>query len=1176
MAVLVRCLYGLNELEVAGAPRDGALPATWPCRAFRPGRGIGKTGGWLRRANGRSMDGKRSYLDILNEGRLRRSSSSLDELNRSLQELELRLHRHDERSGTTAPAQRGADSAAEAERSLPPADQRTPLEALRHDLQAQMDKAPSLPGSRLLPEAARRAIAPETPFGRGETRQTERFQVGLTEIKDALGALAREETVRSVNARWADFDRRFGDLESRIEATAGQPAADREAFSLLRARVEEISERLGSFPDSTSLRALEDKMRQLAAVVDTFSRQEDRRGTAAMAQIEERLDEISRAIVASAAVPPSLDPQPFERIEARISSLARQIEELSEAAQQTALVERVTSLSDRIDALAARSALPDEAVEHLLQQVAMIVERLDQPSAAPISDSLLQGIEERFDLLAHIFDQRHEDAIAQGRALFGDLEQRLEAIAERIEAPQAVADNSAIDALAQRIELMTLRLDQAPPAGGLEPDLVRNLEAHVTALSHQLAQAGPTGAERDSIGPRLHELERSVRDHREGMAEAVRQAAEQAVRALAEHQPAGAGEDLTAELKAIESLTRRSEERNTKTFEAIHDTLLKIVERLASMERTKAVADGEGRRTVAHAPSIAAPDAAERAEPAANPAAAARTPAEAAAAAAVAAMQGGDHETQPKSGLRSLLGLGRRRVAESDGRDLGGDLGQVQAEPDAPSLDLEPPLDPRLANIPLPPGSGTPDLSAILKRVRDERLLPGRPLDTDAARSDFFAAAKRAAQAAAAEADIAKRAAQGEAGSKGLRFGGLFRARRMALMLSAAGVLVALGGMQLGKALLAGDPAAVVATPSVAPAAPAVVPVRGPKPAATAGRRAAGPPKRPRGGGDRRRADPTRRRPAARRPGQQAGGAAAGTAPVAEGRPPASTPTCRHRRKRRPVRLGGSRAGRRRLGSGRRGTARLARGRRSRRPEGAVRGRLPLCRRARHQGRMKAAAKWYEKAAELGLAPAEYRIGNFYEKGLGVDRDIAKAKTWYQMAAEQGNASAMHNLAVLFAMGADGAADNESAARWFPRRPSSASRTASSTSASSPPKASACRRTSRNPTNGSRWSPRPATTTPPPSATRSPMRCGPSSSSGRAAAIELWKAKPVNPETNTVDIPECMARKRRQDGQRRHEEGGPQHPADPQQERLRRRLRRRGDGRTRPRTPSWRSRKTTA
>jgi len=82
---------------------------------------------------------------------------------------------------------------------------------------------------------------------------------------------------------------------------------------------------------------------------------------------------------------------------------------------------------------------------------------------------------------------------------------------------------------------------------------------------------------------------------------------------------------------------------------------------------------------------------------------------------------------------------------------------------------------------------------------------------------------------------------------------------------------------------------------------------------------------------------------------------------------------------------------------------------------------------------MAAAAKWYELSAELGFAPAQYRIGNLYEKGAGVSRDIAKAKTWYQLAAASGNASAMHNLAVLFAMGADGVADNDSAAIWFKR-----------------------------------------------------------------------------------------------------------------------------------------------
>jgi localization factor PodJL len=56
----------------------------------------------------------------------------------------------------------------------------------------------------------------------------------------------------------------------------------------------------------------------------------------------------------------------------------------------------------------------------------------------------------------------------------------------------------------------------------------------------------------------------------------------------------------------------------------------------------------------------------------------------------------------------------------------------------------------------------------------------------------------------------------------------------------------------------------------------------------------------------------------------------------------------------------------------------------------------------------------------------------FYEKGSGLERDLAAAKKWYQMAAEQGNASAMHNLAVLYAT-AGPAPDFGNAAEWFGR-----------------------------------------------------------------------------------------------------------------------------------------------
>ena len=79
------------------------------------------------------------------------------------------------------------------------------------------------------------------------------------------------------------------------------------------------------------------------------------------------------------------------------------------------------------------------------------------------------------------------------------------------------------------------------------------------------------------------------------------------------------------------------------------------------------------------------------------------------------------------------------------------------------------------------------------------------------------------------------------------------------------------------------------------------------------------------------------------------------------------------------------------------------------------------------------AALWFERAASLGLAPGQYKIGAMYEKGVGVARDLGAAKRWYLKAAEAGNARAAHNLAVMNAEPADGKPDYVEAARWFRR-----------------------------------------------------------------------------------------------------------------------------------------------
>jgi localization factor PodJL len=77
------------------------------------------------------------------------------------------------------------------------------------------------------------------------------------------------------------------------------------------------------------------------------------------------------------------------------------------------------------------------------------------------------------------------------------------------------------------------------------------------------------------------------------------------------------------------------------------------------------------------------------------------------------------------------------------------------------------------------------------------------------------------------------------------------------------------------------------------------------------------------------------------------------------------------------------------------------------------------------------AAKWYERSAQAGIVPAIFRLGTLYEKGLSVKKDIDIARRYYLQAAERGNAKAMHNLAVLDADGGGKGANYKSASQWF-------------------------------------------------------------------------------------------------------------------------------------------------
>lgn len=54
------------------------------------------------------------------------------------------------------------------------------------------------------------------------------------------------------------------------------------------------------------------------------------------------------------------------------------------------------------------------------------------------------------------------------------------------------------------------------------------------------------------------------------------------------------------------------------------------------------------------------------------------------------------------------------------------------------------------------------------------------------------------------------------------------------------------------------------------------------------------------------------------------------------------------------------------------------------------------------EANMKAAVKWYLKAAEKGYADALHRMGECYEHGIGMEADPIQARNYYRRADEQG------------------------------------------------------------------------------------------------------------------------------------------------------------------------------
>ena len=859
----------------------------------------------------------------------------------------------------------------------------------------------------------------------------------------AVDGLAREETVRRLDSRWDGLEERILDLDTH---------ALREELVGLAYRIDDIKGQLGAMSDSPAIRALEQKLVAVATAMEQLGsrmRPNDEALNEQFAVLDDRLDEISRAIAASgrAASAPTIDQAVLERLENRLGSLAQQIDAMAVGSRPDAtrlLSERIEGLSERVEQLAD-------------DQVLRLEERLQQLSQMLVSAPRAQD-PDLVDFLGEIAEK--VDRLGQGIAGH-DLAERLDRLTQQIEdidhyraQGQSASEPAAFERIEDRLSGIAARLDEAARAPAGDSAALQNLEAQIAHLSTLISQPGrQASANSDEMDSRVSQIESYLATNDEYILEAARQAAEAVLENFSRqgHGPAAAVDvsavaALADDLRHLEALTRSSEERSQHTLNALHSTLVQIAERLDTMEdrvaqplhRQPEMGHWDRQPEAMDSTPFAAPEMPREVErlhadllnalssstsDAAS--AAARPPVFDEEAAATDAMldedvispeapeRAADPAAREKGGLLNQIARrlrpGPKPAAATSGRTV------VDPTPSLAPVDVLPAEE---YNEPLEPGSGAPDVRKILERVRaSQAAASGRGPVTETDRADFIAAARRAAKAAAMETDPATGGlddipSSGKANT-GKSAGSALARHRRPIMMAVGAVLLVLMTVPLVKTLTGSSEVLPPPVPMEAPAAdaaPAEANVMAETTAvAEAGTEldvaAAAP------AGDPPAVSPqddTLERVPSIAPAQQEATAPEAAAPVAveDAAPRIVVPASIGPKALTDAAEAGDPLALFEIG------VRYTDGR------GVA-------------ADPSEAANWYKLAADRGFAPAQYRLANLFEKGTGVTRDMDKAISYYRQAADAGNASAMHNLAVLHASGAAGEPDYATAVEWF-------------------------------------------------------------------------------------------------------------------------------------------------
>ncbi|HLH11187.1 MAG TPA: hypothetical protein VKV77_04815 [Methylovirgula sp.] len=398
---------------------------------------------------------------------------------------------------------------------------------------------------------------------------------------------AQTASLVSLQADLAALGAKLDEMRHEQSARSAQPVCN---LDKLRAEIADMSQALRDLGSRGSIATLEQAIRGLTQKIEV-SRTEGIR-EAVLSPIEELLGELRRSLA-------EIDPRTtIKGLESELHRLGSKLDDLARAGLDPAAFETIQQQTREIRDLLTAAAARPLPVEQIERQVAQLAESIDRQRAA--------GREPSY-------------ALDEDRATaFGKIEDRLDAISAKVE--QAIAesrDQTRYEALARRIDTVHDALtnrESAPDTRPLEdlvrglaekleraqepktePQAIEALERQIAELAQRLDRSGfsTLSALEETIASLFAELERTRQTALEAAQNAVRHALSQ---------PGGANSDVSRELQRLRAVQDETDRRTLSTLNAVHETLEKVVDRLAVVEGELAQRPGQRGEALASGP----------------------------------------------------------------------------------------------------------------------------------------------------------------------------------------------------------------------------------------------------------------------------------------------------------------------------------------------------------------------------------------------------------------------------------------------------------------------------------------------------------------------------------------------------------------------------------------------